>query len=570
MAAWSTFWRHSSSQIAFEVRAAWIGHALNGRRAARFRRTGFIHRQFARAFSEPVHDPFLGEMAEPVFEPALFWVVLKFLDRFRHRNDRLLHDLLGLVLAQAGFKGGGENELPVNAEEFAPSLVVIPILQPAQQALACRNKVRLFLHTPAFAGQYIRWTRREKAFNRQPQTLSCRLEIELNRFMTKSIVNPAKSAPAAGPYSHGVRVGELLYCAGQIPLDPDTGQLVPGDIRAQTERVLQNILLILQDQGLAMANIVKTTVFMTNLADFAAMNEIYGQHFHQGTAGPHHRAGRRPAARRAGGDRSDRPLLMSSIPPIVAMGHRVCHWRIVGLADGTPWRTADGRAAGRRLEEELRQQLQQREQELERQPRTIRPHRRRAGRCRGQTQRRQREPNAGRNAEICAPPRSPGKALANSRGLQGAQRRRFAAERRRSFCNWPTRLSPNSRNPPKATWPRASKPSPRLVQPLKEQLESYQRRLQQSESSQAAVLGEVKKQLEGLAQNSQTLSSETFQLRKVLSSNQARGRWGEETLRRVVEAAGMSPHCDFTEQTAVGRQEAGPDRPSAGRPVDYS
>ncbi len=88
-----------------------------------------------------------------------------------------------------------------------------------------------------------------------------------------------------------------------------------------------------------------------------------------------------------------------------------------------------------------------------------------------------------------------------------------------------------------------------LVQPLKEQLESYQRRLQQSESSQAQVLGEVKKQLEGLAQNSQALSTETFQLRRVLSSNQARGRWGEETLRRVVEAAGMSPHCDFSEQT---------------------
>jgi DNA recombination protein RmuC len=88
-----------------------------------------------------------------------------------------------------------------------------------------------------------------------------------------------------------------------------------------------------------------------------------------------------------------------------------------------------------------------------------------------------------------------------------------------------------------------------LVQPLKEQLESYQRRLQQSETSQATVLGEVKKQLEGLAQNSQALSTETFALRKVLSSNQARGRWGEETLRRVVEAAGMSPHCDFSEQT---------------------
>jgi DNA recombination protein RmuC len=88
-----------------------------------------------------------------------------------------------------------------------------------------------------------------------------------------------------------------------------------------------------------------------------------------------------------------------------------------------------------------------------------------------------------------------------------------------------------------------------LVQPLKEQLESYQQRLQQSETSQAAVLGEVKKQLEGLALNSQALSTETFQLRRVLSSNQARGRWGEETLRRVIEAAGMSPHCDFSEQT---------------------
>jgi DNA recombination protein RmuC len=91
-----------------------------------------------------------------------------------------------------------------------------------------------------------------------------------------------------------------------------------------------------------------------------------------------------------------------------------------------------------------------------------------------------------------------------------------------------------------------------LVQPLKEQLEAYQRRLQQSESTQASTLGEVKKQLESLAQNSQTLSSETLQLRKVLSSNQARGRWGEETLRRVVEAAGMSTHCDFSEQAVAG------------------
>jgi DNA recombination protein RmuC len=90
-----------------------------------------------------------------------------------------------------------------------------------------------------------------------------------------------------------------------------------------------------------------------------------------------------------------------------------------------------------------------------------------------------------------------------------------------------------------------------LVQPLKEQLETYQRRLQQSENAQATALGEVKKHLEGLAQQSQALASETQQFRLVLRSNQARGRWGEETLRRVVEAAGMSPHCDFSEQTQV-------------------
>jgi DNA recombination protein RmuC len=91
-----------------------------------------------------------------------------------------------------------------------------------------------------------------------------------------------------------------------------------------------------------------------------------------------------------------------------------------------------------------------------------------------------------------------------------------------------------------------------LVEPLKLQLETYQKRLQQSESNQATTLGEVKKQLDTLAQQSQTLSTETFALRKVLSSNQTRGRWGEETLRRVVESAGMSAHCDFSEQTQAG------------------
>lgn len=91
-----------------------------------------------------------------------------------------------------------------------------------------------------------------------------------------------------------------------------------------------------------------------------------------------------------------------------------------------------------------------------------------------------------------------------------------------------------------------------LVKPLEEQLKVYQQRLAQSETTQSTTLGELKKHLETMAQQSQSLSSETHQLRRVLSSNQARGRWGEETLRRVVEAAGMSALCDFSEQTQAG------------------
>ena len=91
-----------------------------------------------------------------------------------------------------------------------------------------------------------------------------------------------------------------------------------------------------------------------------------------------------------------------------------------------------------------------------------------------------------------------------------------------------------------------------LVEPLKQQLETYQKNLQQSAAAQFSTLGEVRKQLELLSQQSASLAQETQQFRLVLHSNQARGRWGVETLRRVVEAAGMSAHCDFTEQTTAG------------------
>ena len=96
---------------------------------------------------------------------------------------------------------------------------------------------------------------------------------------TKSVIKPAKSPTAVGPYNHAVRVGDLVFCAGQIPIDPKDGNLVPGDIKAQTERVLENVKAIVDDQGLTFANVVKSTVFMTNLSDFGAMNEIYARYF---------------------------------------------------------------------------------------------------------------------------------------------------------------------------------------------------------------------------------------------------------------------------------------------------
>jgi 2-iminobutanoate/2-iminopropanoate deaminase len=96
---------------------------------------------------------------------------------------------------------------------------------------------------------------------------------------TKQIIKPAKSPAAVGPYNHAVRVGDLLFCAGQIPLDPATGNLVGGDIKAQTQRVLENVGAILEDQNLTFANVVKSTVFLTNLADFAGMNEVYAKYF---------------------------------------------------------------------------------------------------------------------------------------------------------------------------------------------------------------------------------------------------------------------------------------------------
>ena len=92
----------------------------------------------------------------------------------------------------------------------------------------------------------------------------------------KTNVISTKNAPAAvGPYSQGVQAGHLVYTAGQIALNPATGKLVEGGIAEQTAQVLTNLEAILESAGTSLANVVKTTVFLDDMADFAAMNEVY-------------------------------------------------------------------------------------------------------------------------------------------------------------------------------------------------------------------------------------------------------------------------------------------------------
>ena len=97
----------------------------------------------------------------------------------------------------------------------------------------------------------------------------------------KKIISTSEAPAAIGPYSQAVRSGRFLFCSGQIPLDPNSGQIVPGDIAAQTRRVLDNIAAVLNAERLTFDNVIKTTIFLTDLADFQAVNEIYGSYFKQ-------------------------------------------------------------------------------------------------------------------------------------------------------------------------------------------------------------------------------------------------------------------------------------------------
>jgi len=97
--------------------------------------------------------------------------------------------------------------------------------------------------------------------------------------MTKKVIQTDKAPKAIGPYSQAIQAGNFLFLSGQIPLNPKTGELIQGDIREQTQQVLENIKRILESQGLRMENMVKSTIFLKDIANFNQVNEVYGNYF---------------------------------------------------------------------------------------------------------------------------------------------------------------------------------------------------------------------------------------------------------------------------------------------------
>ena len=95
----------------------------------------------------------------------------------------------------------------------------------------------------------------------------------------KKIINSQNAPAPVGPYSQAVQMGDFLFCSGQISIDPKTNEVFTGDIKKQTEMVMANIGAVLKEAGLGYQNIFKTTIFLTNMGDFAQVNEIYAQYF---------------------------------------------------------------------------------------------------------------------------------------------------------------------------------------------------------------------------------------------------------------------------------------------------
>jgi len=97
--------------------------------------------------------------------------------------------------------------------------------------------------------------------------------------MTKETISTDKAPGAIGPYSQAIKVGDLVFCSGQIPIDPVTGEFVSQDVAEQTKQVLKNLSAVLDAAGSGLGKVVKTTVFLADMGDFAAMNDVYAEFF---------------------------------------------------------------------------------------------------------------------------------------------------------------------------------------------------------------------------------------------------------------------------------------------------
>ena len=95
----------------------------------------------------------------------------------------------------------------------------------------------------------------------------------------RKIISTQHAPAAVGPYSQAVQIGDLIYSAGQIPLVPETGKMIEGGIEAQTRQVMQNLSAVLEAAGSNLSNVIKTTIYVTDLADFATINQVYGSFF---------------------------------------------------------------------------------------------------------------------------------------------------------------------------------------------------------------------------------------------------------------------------------------------------
>lgn len=110
------------------------------------------------------------------------------------------------------------------------------------------------------------------------------LVLLIYSFDMKTIIATDKAPQAVGPYSQAVRSGDLLFCSGQIPLDPVTNQLISGGVEQQTQRVMENLQEVLEAAGSSLEKVVKATIFLNDMEDYAVVNEVYGSFFDKNSA----------------------------------------------------------------------------------------------------------------------------------------------------------------------------------------------------------------------------------------------------------------------------------------------